>query len=163
MQERTKWLAQDQEEELTKTRQGATGGLQSTGACNSEREKDCIPPQLNPSTTGGSRPGPQPGVPPAGNTPGGQNPPDLPNPGGNNLIRTQLTQPDQDFTTPSSQIPFASGYGSPSTLTSVQFESFTAFWISTGQGRHSSFGLPQAGGTAEPSLGQPMDCSRRTD
>lgn len=51
MVERTKWLAQHQEEELAAARQRNLQGLQTTGACDSQSETYCENPQPNSSST----------------------------------------------------------------------------------------------------------------
>ena len=53
MVERTKWVAQREEEELAKARVRDSQNLQNTQSCDPRANQDCNPSQQNPSTTGG--------------------------------------------------------------------------------------------------------------
>lgn len=119
IEERTKWLAQNQEEERTKARQGETGNLQNAGTCDLQRDAECNAPQTRPSPANGSRQRPQPAVPPFGIAPGEPNPSNLPSASGNTTMRAQLTQTDPDSPALSAQLPLPGLYdsgASPNTL-----------------------------------------------
>jgi polysaccharide biosynthesis/export protein len=94
IQERTKWLAQSQEEELAAARQRNLKNLQNARSCDPQFDQDCNPSQINPPTNGeqGQQPQPGIGVPAQRNYPDQQNPPTSPRPGENPLERAQLTQ-----------------------------------------------------------------------
>src|SRR5229473_3736050 len=55
IQERTKWLAQRQEEELAQARQRAVRNPQDTGSCDSQLDADCSGSQSSLSTPAGMR------------------------------------------------------------------------------------------------------------
>src|SRR5271155_5043188 len=92
--ERTKWLAQNQEEELAAARQRNQRNLQNARACDPQFDQDCNASQSNRPTNGAQEQLPQPGtgMPPQQNFPNQQSPPTAPRPGENPLERAQLTQ-----------------------------------------------------------------------
>jgi polysaccharide export outer membrane protein len=98
--ERTKWIAQRQEEELAKARVRDSQNLQNTQSCDPRANQDCNPAQQNPSTTGGQeqpqqqqqQPPTQFGVPAYGNPPDQRDLPGVPRSGENPLDRAQLMQ-----------------------------------------------------------------------
>jgi len=94
IQERTKWLAQNQEEELAAARQRNQRNLQNARACDPQFDQDCNASQSNRPTNGAQEQLPQPGtgMPPQQNFPNQQSPPTAPRPGENPLERAQLTQ-----------------------------------------------------------------------
>jgi polysaccharide export outer membrane protein len=115
IQERTKWLAQRQEEELAQARQVRTRNQQNNGSCDvhdAQFENECNEQQARPSSQEGPRQEPQQGQPPSRTVPGESQPSNNPSPGGNGLMRTQLIQNDGDFSSTSSQLPFIDTYGS---------------------------------------------------
>jgi polysaccharide biosynthesis/export protein len=114
IQERTKWLAQRQEEELEQARQIRTRNQQNSASCNIQEvqsENDCNDQQARPSSAGGPGQEPQQGQPPSRTAPGESQPPNTPSPGGNGMMRTQLGPDNGDFSTGSSQIQSADSYG----------------------------------------------------
>jgi protein involved in polysaccharide export with SLBB domain len=128
IQERTKWLAQYQEGEMTKARQVESRNLQNTDSCNLQPDKDCNTLQTRPSPARGPRQEPQQAEPPAGIVPGEPNPPNLPSGGGNATMRAELMQTDADSAALSSQLPFPGFYDSgsfPNTLNVSSSESMT--------------------------------------
>jgi polysaccharide biosynthesis/export protein len=93
--ERSKWIAQRQEEELAKGRLRDSQNLQNTQSCDPRARQDCNP-QPNPSTTGGQdqqqqRP-PQFGLPENGNPPDQRDLPSVPRSGEGPLDRADLMQ-----------------------------------------------------------------------
>src|SRR6202521_2372065 len=96
--ERTKWIAQAQEEERAQARQKAAQDLQKFGTCDPQREPNCNPTQFVPSPAEAPAQGPQLGVPPSGTVPGDQNQPNLPGAGANPLQRAQLMQTGDEST-----------------------------------------------------------------
>ncbi|MBZ5699354.1 MAG: SLBB domain-containing protein [Acidobacteriia bacterium] len=115
IQERTKWLAQNQEEELTQARQRRTQNPQNAGSCDPQFDRTCSIPQTRPSPASGPGQEPQLGQPPFRTAPGGENPSDLPNAGGNPTMRAQLMQTAGDSTAlSSSRLPLPGFYDSGS-------------------------------------------------
>jgi protein involved in polysaccharide export with SLBB domain len=160
IEERTKWLAQHQEEELARARQTESRNQQNNVACEvPENQRDvqqfdneCNDQEERPSSAGGNRQEFQQVQPPARAVPGESQPQNLPSPGGNNLMRAQLTPNDGDFSSASSQLPFIEPYGSvepsnPFNNVSVNgSDSLNARTSAGGRGRLSS--SPSAGGTS---------------
>ena len=87
--ERTKWLAQAQEEERAQSRQRDSQELQRTAACQSQQTSDCSAPG---QTSPPSLPGRQFETVPSINPPPDQNIPNQPMGPSNTLQRTQLLQ-----------------------------------------------------------------------
>jgi protein involved in polysaccharide export with SLBB domain len=119
VQARTKWLAQNQEEELAQARQREIRNLKSTGSCDPQFDRDCGVPQMRSLPAGGPGQEPQQGEPPSRIVPGEPNPSNLPSVGGNAMMRAQLTQPEENFADQSSQISLSGSYDSglsPNTL-----------------------------------------------
>jgi polysaccharide export outer membrane protein len=112
IKERTKWVAQRQEEELAQARQGESRNQQNMASCNFQLDTECNNQQERRSSSAGPRQEPQQGEPPSRTVPGESNPSNLPNPGENSLMRAQLSQTDGDFSSTSSQLPFIDPYGS---------------------------------------------------
>ena len=102
VQERTKWLAQNQEEELLKARQQENRTPQSTELCDSQLDKDCDVSQTRASTPGSNRQGFPQGEAPSRTVSPEQNLPNLPNGGTNSLLRAQMPQ---SFQEPGSGLP----------------------------------------------------------
>lgn len=121
IQERTKWLAQRQEEELAQARQQAdVRNQQNNGSCDAQAllDNECNDLQARPSSAGGSRQELPPGQTPSRSVPGESQPSNLPSPAGNGLMRAQLTQNDEDLTGATSQLPFIDTYGSTQSFNS---------------------------------------------
>jgi polysaccharide export outer membrane protein len=119
IQEKTKWLAQRQEEELAQARQVRTRNQQNNGPCDVQHDNECNEEQARPSSVGGPRQEPQQGQPPSRTFPGDSLPSNLPNPGGNDLTRAALTPNDEDFSSTSPRLPFNNSDGSSQSLNNV--------------------------------------------
>jgi protein involved in polysaccharide export with SLBB domain len=116
VQERTKWLAQNQEEELADARQAENRNLQFANSCDIQHDTDCNTPQTPRATSKGARQepqqNPQQAEPPSGIGPGERNPSSLPSAGGNTMMRAQLTQTDPDAAALFAQNPMLDTYDS---------------------------------------------------
>ncbi len=91
--ERTKWMAQAEEEQRAAARQKEEENLKKASACEAQRSTDCTPnsqPNTQPAQAPGQ--GRQNEVPPNGNSPGDQMLPNIPNSNGIPLQRAQLMQ-----------------------------------------------------------------------
>jgi protein involved in polysaccharide export with SLBB domain len=120
IEDRAKWLAQRQEEELAQARQMTTRNQQNGLSCDVQSvqgpqetplSNECNDQQARPSSSGGNRQEFPSGQSPR-NAPGESQPSNLPSPGGNTLMRTQLNPNDGNLSFPSSQLPFVDTYGS---------------------------------------------------
>ncbi len=121
IEDRTKWLAQRQEEDIAQARQLRTRNQQNNGTCDvqqdvqaTQSDNECIDQQTRPSSVGGNRQDLQQGQPPSGNAPGQPQPSNPLSPGANTntLMRADLTQNDGNFSNAFSQLPFTDAYGS---------------------------------------------------
>ncbi len=119
IQERTKWLAQQQEEELTQERQVRSRNQQNNGPCDVQHDEECNEQQARPSSVGGPGQQFQPGQPPSRTVPRDSLPSNLPNSRGNDLTRAALTPSDEDFSSTSSRLPFNSSDGISQSLNNV--------------------------------------------
>jgi protein involved in polysaccharide export with SLBB domain len=119
IQERAKWLAQDQEEELVQARQTGARGAQNNTSCDPQMEKDCNASQSRTPDSGYFKPGSQPGEQPSGTAPPEPNAPSLPSGGGNALLRAQLTQTGMDSGGNSSQVPLPGTYDTSPSIASL--------------------------------------------
>ena len=119
VQERVKWLAQDQEEERAEARQRASQNLEQTSACDPQLDKNCYAPQTRPSPTQGSGTQSQPGVPPSGIGPNESRPPSPPQGNGGPLEQAQLTQGGDQFSGNPSQPVVETAYDSGQPLNSL--------------------------------------------
>src|SRR5438445_3402204 len=109
VQERTKWLAQAQEEELAAARQKRNRNMQNASGCDPQSERGCNVLQTPESEEEGA-PGPQrgPGVRPSP-APDELNAPSGPRRGGAGVVqRAQLSQMEEDFSSGTSQLPLGS-------------------------------------------------------
>ena len=125
IQERTKWLAQNQEEELAQARQSEAKNLQNTEACDSQLDRDCRVPQMRSGPPGGSRPGLQLGAPPNGITPGEPQPPNSLGAGANATMRAELIQTDEGSSVASPQLPLPGFYDSASSANTLNVRTST--------------------------------------
>jgi polysaccharide export outer membrane protein len=119
VQERVKWLAQDQEEERTKARQRASQNLEQTSVCDPQLDKNCYAPQSRPSPAQGSETQAQPGMPPVGTGPNEQRPPAPPQGNGGPLEQAQLTEGGDQFSGNPSQPIVDTAYDSGQPLKSL--------------------------------------------
>ncbi len=113
IQERTKWLAQNQEE-LAQALRGGAGNLKSAGSCDPQFDRDCNVPQMRSFPAGAPGPEPQQEEPPSRFAPGEANPSNLPSVGGNATMRAQFTQTEKDSGALSSQLQLPGVYDSGS-------------------------------------------------
>jgi polysaccharide export outer membrane protein len=135
IKERTKWLAQRQEEELAEARQKEAKNQQNNLSCGTQDQQfdsECNNPQARPSSMGGSGQGFQPGQPPSNNAPG-QSQPANPAPPGNNLMRAQLGPSDEDLSGAGSQLPFMDSYNSSVSLNNVSANASTSLEMRAGE------------------------------
>jgi protein involved in polysaccharide export with SLBB domain len=109
IQERTKWLAQAQEEELAAVRQQRSRNVRTTSACDPRSEQECNvlqPPEAEGEATPGQQRGPEMRRSPA---PDELNAPGNPRRGGAGAVqRAQLTQTEEDFSSGAMQLPLGS-------------------------------------------------------
>jgi len=75
IQERVKWLAQNQEEQLAAARQKATQNVEQNAECDQQVYRDCNPPQIPTSPVQGNGPQPQVQASPQGQGPPTRTPP----------------------------------------------------------------------------------------
>ena len=127
VQERVKWLAQDQEEELTAARQRASRNLEETNACDPQLDKNCNARQARPSPAENPGQQVQPGTPPSRTGPNDLNPPNLPQGNGGPLERAQYNQNDQQSSGAFSQVPTEMPYGSEQSLDNLAIDSANPF------------------------------------
>jgi protein involved in polysaccharide export with SLBB domain len=109
-QERTKWLAQNQQEELAQARQRGIRNPENVGLCDPHLDKGCNASQTRSSNSGGFRQGPVQQEPPSRTAPPDPNFPNLPSGDGNPMLRAQLTQFADDSGGISSQFPLPGSY-----------------------------------------------------
>jgi polysaccharide biosynthesis/export protein len=99
IQERTKWIAQRQEEELALARQRK---IHNTGTCDPQRDADCDSGTAHQGSTGQES---HSNASPSITNPGQPDPTNFPAIGEDNLIHAQLLQPGQNVAGESSLIP----------------------------------------------------------
>jgi len=159
IQERTKWLAQRQEEELAQARQAGTRNQQNNGSCDTQDvqfDSECNAQQARPSSLGGPRQEFQQGQPPSRPVPGESQPSNLPNPGENPLMRAQLTPNAGDFSGTSPQLPFIDSYDPFQSLNNVSVSPSEPSDSRTGEGAVGRpSGSPSASGNS--GFGNPGD------
>ncbi|MBZ5500772.1 MAG: SLBB domain-containing protein [Acidobacteriia bacterium] len=112
VQERAKWLAQDQEERLTAARQRTSQNIENTGGCDPRLSVDCNASQVPSSPAEGPGQRLQPGMPPSRTSPNDTNPPNLQQGGGRPLERAQLMQSDDQLPNAYSQVSLGTADGS---------------------------------------------------
>ena len=159
IEDRTKWLAQRQEEELAQARQPRTRNQQNNVSCDVQDiqfENECNDQQARPSSVGGPRQELQQGQPPSRTVPGEPQPSNLPSPAENTLMRAQLTQNDQDFSGASSQLPFIDPYGSSRPLNNVSVNASESLDLRTG-GEVAGRPLSAPSASGNPGSGNPGD------
>jgi protein involved in polysaccharide export with SLBB domain len=118
IQERTKWIAQRQEEELAQARQRMSARLQYGPACDAQSDSTCGEPSVQPSRTGDSRQRLQQSAPSIDGVPGDSRTPGMPGVPGNPIMRAQSTTIGDELTPVSSQSLLADSYGHLQTLNS---------------------------------------------
>jgi protein involved in polysaccharide export with SLBB domain len=148
VQERVKWLAQDQEQRLAAARQPASQGLVPANGCRPQMATDCnVPPQPSPA------PGPglqnQPTAPPSRMVP---NTPSLPQGNGGSLEQAQLLQNGGQSSADLSRSRFGPTYSSGQLSDNLSPTLFGPASVSgqfSGNLGENPFGVltPQAGGS----------------
>jgi polysaccharide export outer membrane protein len=158
VQERTKWLAQNQEEELAQARQRGTQNPQITGPCDPQLDTDCSVSQTRSSTSRVPMQRPLHEESPYRTAPPESNSPNFPSGDGNSLLRTQLTQTDDDSVA-SSQYSTLGSYDSPRSFNTLNVSAFESSGMQTagvGAGGPSRASVadrnPNAGRTASDGL-----------
>jgi len=147
IQGRTKWLAQNQEEELSRARQQSTQNRQITESCVPQLETDCNFSQTRSPTSGGLRQGPQQEEPPSRTAPPEPNSPNVPRGDGNSLLRTELTQTGEDPGGASSQL--SGSYDSARSFRNLNVSTLDLAGLQTaGLGADRLSGLSVAGGNS---------------
>jgi polysaccharide export outer membrane protein len=150
IQERTKWLAQSQEEELAQARQQVTRSPQNIGSCDPQLDKDCNTSQTRSSNSAGFRPGPQQEEQPSRTAPPMPNIPNLPSGDGNSLLRTRLSQSGEDSGSMPSQLPSLGSYDSARSFSSLNASPLESSGLPTGGvGTDRSLGASMAGGNLD--------------
>jgi len=155
--ERTKWMAQAQEEERAQARQRSIQEAQKSAACDPQSGRACnntpssVPPKENPGQ------GQQIDAPPPGITPGDQNLPSLPDEGATILQRAQLMQTGSgnvDGSPQNAQFSLASSSGSnPFSLGNPGIGTLSSDTGEAGKNRQ----LAAAFGGANPGIGNSSD------
>ena len=137
IQERTKWLAQNQEEELAQARQKMARNQQNNVSCDmqdGQLENQCANQQARPSFVGGTRQELPQGQQPSNSIPG-ESQPSSPSPAGNPLMRAQVAPNGEDLSSAASQLPFMDPYGSELTLNNVSTNLSESLDARTGAGQ----------------------------
>jgi polysaccharide biosynthesis/export protein len=112
VQERVKWLAQDQEEELAAERQQPRQNPEQTTACDPRFDKQCSSQQIRVSPAQGAEPQLQPGTPPPLRSPNEFPPQTLPQESGGSLEQAELRQIGGQSASDLSQSLISANYGS---------------------------------------------------
>ena len=180
VQERAKWIAQNEEEELAQARQRARNPQPLETSCESQAPASCNPNQLRNSPAGNQWPGAGQGSSLPSARPGEANPSVTPNAGGNQLLRAQSLQDGGEFADVSSQysqLPLRGASGLNSSLSgsdqnlggdlAEQVGSLDANGRLTGPGspetldtRNANAALAAIGMSVETSNSQPPDMMR---
>jgi polysaccharide biosynthesis/export protein len=106
IQERVKWLAQDQEQELAAARQRGSGGdLEQTSNCDAQLDRDCPSPSARRRPERGSEFQAPPGNPAPRNDLNEGTPPNIPRGNGAALEQAQLVQTEDTLLGGTSQSP----------------------------------------------------------
>ena len=116
IQERTKWLAKHQEQDLEQTRQEGNRNSESLVSCDPQSDRGCNQTKPQSLLPGNTNPKLQPNGPYPEAAPDERNPVNAPSGNGNAILRTQATQNGLDFTDGSSLLPFSNSYGSTASL-----------------------------------------------
>jgi protein involved in polysaccharide export with SLBB domain len=124
VQERVKWLAQDQEQELAAARQRASRNFEETSVCDPQLDKNCYAPPMRPSPAQGPGGQSQPGMPPSKTSPNELPPPNLPQGNGGPLEQAQLMQNGDQFSGVPTQSLVGTAYDSGNSLNSLGVNPF---------------------------------------
>ena len=154
--ERTKWMAQAQEEERAQARQKATQDLQKAAACDSRPDRSCANQQPQEQPAEGRGKEHQIVSPPTGVGPEDQNSPILPSGPGNGLQRDQLIQTATPSLNGFPQSPQLTPTGSSgSNPFSSDNQNFGSFMDQDKSGLNGQFAAVFGG--ANPATGTPGD------
>jgi len=113
LQERTKWLAQSQEEERTQARQRFPQSSQNARFCDPQIDLDCRASQQRSSPRGGPEIESSPGEQPLQTIPGGPTPQNPPRNDADQILHAQLTETQENVAGSLPQFPSGSSYTSP--------------------------------------------------
>jgi protein involved in polysaccharide export with SLBB domain len=111
VEERAKWLAQDQEEERTAAHQRSSQNYENAGICDSQRDRNCDGAQIHSIPAQGPEQQTPSGIPPSSTGPGDLNPPAPARGYGGTLEHAQLIQGDEQQLDSLSQVPIETSYG----------------------------------------------------
>jgi polysaccharide biosynthesis/export protein len=143
IQERTKWLAQNQEEQLAESRHQAKQNQPENNICDPQSGKDCNSEPQGPLPVGGFGQEIRPGIPPSRGVPDDSNSPNLPNIDRNQLLRAQMGQSGEDSSGFPSQFSSAGSMDSARMLTSLNVSAPMSLGRQTGE----------MGSSARPAMG----------
>jgi polysaccharide biosynthesis/export protein len=112
VQERVKWLAQDQEQELAAAHQRASSNLEQTSVCDPQLDRNCSVPQRRSFPARGTGPQAPSDNPPSMGNPNEFNSPSRPRQSGSPLEQAQYMPRDQQLSNELSQPVIGGTYGS---------------------------------------------------
>ena len=141
-QQRTKWLAQSQDEDLAQARAGATQSLNTVGLCDPPPDVGCDTSQ----TQSPASRGPRQTAPPSRTAPADPNFPNPPSGDANTTLRAQLGQTAEDPGSAPSQLPLPGSYESARSFNGLNVSASEPFGSQTGATRRPS-GVSQEGGS----------------
>jgi polysaccharide export outer membrane protein len=137
-QQRTKWLAQSQDEELAQARQGATQSLNNIGLCDPQSDGGCDGSQMQSPASGGPRQGPRQAGPPSRTEPPDPNFPNFPQKDANPTLRAQLRETAEDPGSVTSQLPLPGSYESAQSFSGLNLSASEPFRPQTVEMRRPS-------------------------
>jgi protein involved in polysaccharide export with SLBB domain len=137
IQERTKWLVQNQEEELAEARQRSPGNVQNTNSCDPAIDANCSFSRTQSPRSPGSEQESPSDIPPSRATSGEPREQTTPNGGDNRIDRTQLAHAGDEFADEFSPASLDSLLGSPQSQEDLGVNPFGAL---TPQAPQSSTG-----------------------
>ncbi len=141
LQERAKWLAQSQQEELAQARERGIQSPRNVALCDPQLDPGCNASQTRSPASGGFRQGSPQGEPPSGTRPPEPNFPNPPNGEANPMLRAQLTQTAEDSGGRFSQLPLPGSYESARPFNSVNVSSSESLGSGTAGADRLSGGL----------------------
>ncbi len=149
IQERTKWLAQRQEEELVQARQPGTRSPLETTACETQNERDCPAAQSRPTQKGNPTQEIQQSDPGLRSIPAGPTAPNEPGGGENSLLHAQLMQTDQEGADLSSRILGSDSQNFPESYLSASVNTLDSPFVQSGTSRGTATRDSSRGGNYE--------------
>jgi protein involved in polysaccharide export with SLBB domain len=160
IQERTKWLAQRQEEELAQARERATRNPQDTSSCDPQLDAACDLSQTRAPAPGSPRQELQQGPPPTGIAPGEPNPSNSPAIGEDTLMHAQLMQSGQNITGVPSLISTSASFSGVGVDASNPLAPLNSGIIASGAPRsfpaNRNYGIENAGDGLLAAFGDPI-------